>query len=47
MIELRVEDNGEAMLVYVLSTISEASEMIVFLRPFLPEARFVVQPLRH
>ncbi|MEM1428662.1 MAG: hypothetical protein AAGG09_04315 [Pseudomonadota bacterium] len=48
MVELRVEEeNGQALLVYALRSLGEASEMILFLKDFLPEARFVIQPLRH
>jgi len=47
MVELRVEDDGQTVLVYALRSVREASDMMLFLRDFLPEATFIVQPLRH
>ena len=47
MIEMNVFDEGENILHYQFGTILEASEMLVFLKDFLPEASFVIRPLRH
>jgi len=47
MVQLRVEDAGQAVLIYTMRTVSDAAEMTVFLRDFFPQARFVVEPLRH
>jgi hypothetical protein len=47
MVQMRVEEAGEAILVYTLPSVGEAAEMMVFLREFLPSARFVLQPLPH
>lgn len=47
MIEMRVQDAGEDVLTYTFKTLSEASEMLSFLKDFFPQARFVIQPLRH
>jgi hypothetical protein len=47
MIELRVAEGGEDVLVYTFRTVADAAEMIGFLSEFLPEARFMIQPLRH
>lgn len=46
-IELRVDQDGETILIYVFKAVSEAAEMFVFLRDFFPEARFIVQPVTH
>ena len=46
-VELRVQDAGEDILVYALPGLDEASEMFNFLREFFPEAKFIIQPLRH
>ncbi len=46
-VELRVNQDGETLLVYVFKAVSEAAEMFVFLRDFFPDASFVVQPVRH
>ena len=46
-VELRVDQNGETLLVYVFKAVSEAAEMFVFLKDFFPEARFIVQPVTH
>lgn len=47
MVEMRVRDAGEEILVYTFKEPKEAAEMIEFLSDFLPEAEFLVQPLRH
>ena len=47
MVQMRVEEAGEALLVYNLRSVAEAAEMMVFLRDFLPSARFVLEPLHH
>lgn len=47
LIELRVQNPGEDVLVYVFREIREASEMIEFLSYFWPSAEFLVQPARH
>ncbi len=46
-VELRIEDQGEDLLVYTFRAIDEAAEMFEFLREFFPSARFVIQPLTH
>ena len=46
-IELRVRDGGEEILVYSFPSIDEAAEMFEFLRGFLPEASFLIQPQPH
>lgn len=47
MVQMRVEESGEDILVYNLRSVAEAAEMMTFLRDFLPRARFVLEPLRH
>lgn len=47
MVELRVAENGREMLVYTFRGTAEAAEMMRFLAEFLPEARFLIQPVRH
>lgn len=46
-VELRVQENGEDVLVYAFKAIDEAAEMFDFLRDFFPGAKFVIQPLMH
>lgn len=46
-IEMKVREDGADILSYTFSNLSEASEMLAFLKDFLPEATFVIQPLRH
>lgn len=46
-VELRVQEDGADVLVYVFRTIGEAADMFEYLRDFFPTARFVIQPLRH
>ena len=43
-VELRVQEEGEDMLVYSYMSLDEASEMLAFLKDFFPRARFVIQP---
>lgn len=47
LVELRVREEGEDILVYTFRSLVEAAEMISFLSDFLPRAQFVVQPCRH
>lgn len=47
MIELRVAEDGREILIYKFREIAAAVEMMDFLSGFLPEARFVIQPLPH
>ncbi|MEO9824897.1 MAG: hypothetical protein ABJF50_10835 [Paracoccaceae bacterium] len=47
MVQMRVEDAGEVELEYTFSSLSEASEMLAFLKDFFPSATFLIQPLRH
>jgi hypothetical protein len=47
MVELRVRECDEDILVYTLAGPSKAAEMIIFLADFMPGAQFLVQPLRH
>lgn len=46
-VELRVDQDGETVLIYAFKQISEAAETFEFLREFFPEARFIIQPLVH
>lgn len=46
-VELRVQENGEDVLVYAFKAIDEAAEMFNFLRDFFPGAKFIIQPLMH
>lgn len=46
-VELRVQENGEDVLVYAFRAIDEAAEMFDFLRDFFPGAKFIIQPLMH
>ena len=46
-VELRVFDEGKEQLSYIFDSISEAAEMIDFLRDFFPSGRFVLQPPLH
>ena len=47
LVEVRVRDSGDEILAYTFNTLGEASEMLNFLKDFLPDATFVIQPLRH
>ena len=47
MLELRVREAGEDVLVYTFKTVSEASDIIRYLGEFFPGAQFVLQPLAH
>ena len=47
MVELHVEEFGETLLEYKFCTVSEASEMLSFLKDFFPMATFLIQPVRH
>lgn len=47
MVELRVADEGREVLVYSFGKISEAVDMMSFLADFLPQACFLIQPVRH
>jgi hypothetical protein len=47
IVELRVADGGQDLLVYTFRGMAEAAEMMRFLSEFLPEARFLIQPVRH
>lgn len=47
MIELRVAEDGKDILIYKFRGIAGAVEMMDFLSGFLPEARFVIQPVPH
>lgn len=47
MVEMKVEDGGEAILHYVFPNISDASEMLAFLKEFFPGGTFIIQPVRH
>lgn len=46
-VEMKVRENGADILCYTFGDLTEASEMLTFLKDFLPEATFVIQPLRH
>lgn len=47
MVELRVAEGGQDVLVYTFRGVADAAEMMRFLSEFLPEARFLIQPVRH
>ena len=47
MVELRVRNEGEDVLVYALKSASEASEIIQFISDFFPDASYLLQPLAH
>jgi hypothetical protein len=47
LVELRVAEDGQDVLIYTLSGVPEAAEMMRFLAEFLPDARFLIQPVRH
>lgn len=47
MVQMQVQDGDEVLLHYTFGSLKEASEMLDFLRDFLPSASFVIQPLRH
>ena len=46
-VEMKIEENGEEILKYSFKSISEASEMLSFLKDFFPNGRFLIQPIRH
>lgn len=46
-VELRVDQDGETVLVYAFKAVGEAAEMFDYLRDFFPHARFIIQPLVH
>lgn len=47
MVQMRVQDAGETVLEYTFGSLSEASEMLSFLKDFFPAATFLIQPVRH
>jgi hypothetical protein len=47
MVELRVTEVGHEILIYRFGKIAEAAEMMNFLSEFLPDARFLIQPVLH
>jgi len=47
MVELRVAEDGRDLLIYTFRGAAEAAEMMRFLADFLPDARFIIQPVRH
>lgn len=47
MVEMHVEDFGETLLKYQFGSLTEASEMLAFLKDFFPSATFLIQPIRH
>jgi len=47
MVEMSVQDAGEEILHYSFASLTEASEMLVFLTEFFPKGTFVIQPMRH
>jgi len=47
MVEMLVEEFGETVLEYKFGSLTEASEMLVFLKDFFPAATFLIQPIRH
>jgi hypothetical protein len=47
MVELRVAEEGREVLIYTFGKVAEAAEMMNFLSEFLPDARFLIQPVRH
>ena len=46
-VEMKVRDGEAELLCYTFKSLLEASEMLHFLKDFLPGATFVIQPLRH
>jgi len=46
-VEMRVQQDGEDVLVYAFRAMNEAAEMFDFLRDFFPGAKFIIQPLVH
>ena len=46
MVEMHVEEYGEVLLEYKFGSLTEASEMLSFLKDFFPSATFLIQPLR-
>lgn len=47
LIELRVTDGGEDVLIYTFRRMADAAEMMGFLAEFMPDAKFLIQPIRH
>jgi hypothetical protein len=47
MVELRVAESGHDVLIYTFRGVADAAEMMRFLSEFLPEAQFLIQPVRH
>lgn len=46
-VRFAVREAGEEVLVYHMSSIREATEILAFIREFFPRAEFVFEPLRH
>jgi len=46
-VRLSVREDGQDILVYHYSTLSEATEIFAFIREFFPSAEFVFEPLVH
>lgn len=46
-VALQVRPAGSAMLEYSFATTQEAAAMVAFLREFLPDAQYVIQPVQH
>lgn len=47
IIELQVEEFGQTLLEYKFNSVTEASEMLSFLKDFFPLATYLIQPVRH
>lgn len=46
-VEMRVQEDGQDILVYSFPRLAEAAEMFDFLKDFFPGAKFVIQPQTH
>lgn len=46
-VSLTVVQDGRVELNYAAMTIQEALELIQFLRDFMPDAQFTIQPVQH
>jgi hypothetical protein len=44
---MTVRENGEAILVYRFNSMREAAEIFDFISDLMPDAQFVIEPIRH
>jgi len=47
LLELRVQEDGSDTLIYTFRSVTDAAEMVAFLKDFFPKADFVLGPVRH